>query len=200
MKKHLLIFGVLMLFIVGPASAALIDFEAQGPGPSLFGDPAQVVNVTAEGVDVTFTGGLIMTAVTNLPVDQTTVYGTAFLPPGVYQPILGVNFSSPVSDVSFFLMNGLTSDVTYTARDGLGDLVTVTLAPNFLQGAQTITFNGNIGNFLIVYDGFTAWDYFIDDVRFTNLNYAAVPEPGTLTLLGSGLIGLWFVGRKIVKN
>ena len=39
----------------------------------------------------------------------------------------------------------------------------------------------------------------IDNFRFTNSNVTAIPEPGTVTLLGGGLIGLLLLHRRRLR-
>ena len=45
-------------------------------GPSLFGPPPQTLNIPTTIGTVTISGGLVLTEETNLPADQTSVYGT----------------------------------------------------------------------------------------------------------------------------
>src|ERR1700737_294866 len=77
----------------GVSQATMIDFDSQGfSGPCCFGPAAQTLTVVIGGYRVVFTGGVILTNTSNLPADQTSVYGTASF---------GNSYSNPLT-VSFF--------------------------------------------------------------------------------------------------
>ncbi len=161
-----LVTGSLALMVgVGGATAATttIDFESLS-GPSLFCAPA--APPLTIGV-ATFSGGVIMTAVTNLPADQTTVYGT-FNCPG-YAPAITITFSTPVSNFSVLVLNGETSTVSYTVASDLGGTVTNSLVANFSSGADTFTLpdSGITSVTITRTTPSNVWDFFIDDVAFT---------------------------------
>jgi hypothetical protein len=151
---------------VGGATAATttIDFDSL-TGPSLFGGPAGPPLTI--GV-ATFSGGTIMTAVSNLPADQTTVYGTATSCPGCAATIT-ITFSTPVSDFSTEVINGETTTVSYTVLSDLGGTETKTLVANNSSGADTFSLPGP-GITSVTISRTTAsafWDFFIDNVSFS---------------------------------
>ncbi len=150
---------------VGKATAATttIDFESLS-GPSLFCAPA--APPLTIGV-ATFSGGVIMTAVTNLPADQTTVYGTSNCPG--YAPAITITFSRPVSNFSVQVLNGETATVSYTVASDLGGTVTKSLVANFSSGADTFALpDAGITSVTISRTTPSSfWDFFIDNVAFT---------------------------------
>ena len=159
-----LVMSLALVLGVGKAAAATttIDFETL-TGPSLFCAPASPPLTI--GV-ATFSGGVIMDQVANLPANQTTVYGTSVCPG--YLPTITIAFSRPVSNLSLQVMNGETSTVSYTVASNLGGSVTKSLVANFSSGADT---------FALPDDGITSvtigrttassfWDFFIDNVVF----------------------------------
>jgi len=154
----------LALTVAGGATAATttIDFDSLS-GPSLFCPTAAPVTIGA----ATFSGGAIMTAVLNLPADQTTVYATANCPG--YAPAITITFSVPVSNFSVLVLNGETSTVTYTVASDLGGTVTKSLLSNLSSGADTFTLpDAGITSVTITRGtSATTWDFFIDDVAFT---------------------------------
>ena len=146
----------------GAATPTTITFDSL-TGPSTFCAPAAPVTID----DVTVSGGAIMTAVTNLPADQTTVYGTAACPG--YSSTITLTFATPVSDVSVDVINGEGATVSYTVADNAGGTVTQTLLPNFSSGSATFTLTGS-GITSVTISRTTAagsWDFFIDNVSFT---------------------------------
>jgi hypothetical protein len=155
-----------LMVVVGGATAATttIDFEAQGPGPSLFCPPPQTLTI---GV-ATFSGGALLTAATNLPADQTTVYGTA-APCAGYAPVITITFSRPVSNFSVLVLNGEATTVSYTVADNLGGTVTKSLVANVSSGADTFTLpDAGITSVTIRRTTSSAfWDFLIDNVSFT---------------------------------
>ena len=144
------------------ASTTTIDFESL-TGPSLFCPTATPVTIGA----ATFSGGAILTAVTNLPADETTVYGTDSCPG--YAPAITVTFSTPVSNFSVLVLNGEAATVNYTVASDVGGTVTKSLLPNLSPGADTFTLPDTGITSVTITRGTSAtfWDFFIDDVSFT---------------------------------
>ena len=118
---------------------------------------------------VTFSGGVLMDEVANLPANQTTVCG-AFNCPG-YAPAITITFASPVRDFSVDVYNGDIVNVSYTVASGSGGSVTKSLAANFFSGSDTFALpDAGITSVTIqraTPDSF--WDSFIDNVRFLAL-------------------------------
>jgi hypothetical protein len=144
------------------ASTTTIDFESL-TGPSLFCPTATPVTIGA----ATFSGGAILTAVTQLPADETTVYATANCPG--YAPAITVTFSTPVSNFSVLVLNGEDATVNYTVASDVGGTVTKSLLPNLSSGADTFTLPDTGITSVTITRGTSAtvWDFFIDDVSFT---------------------------------
>ena len=193
--------------IAAPASAALIDFDTL-TGPSTFAaaGPAQTIpflNVDGTGVDVTFTGGVILDNTANLPANQTPLYGTAnFAGPTLQNP-LTVTFSSPVSNFFLDVYNGLTTPIAYEVADNAGNFATFTLAPNLSSGTTLIGFpaTGSIVTIASVTPPVSSWDFFIDNIHFNEpLPPGLAPEPGTMLLLGAGLAAAIAANRRRKQN
>jgi len=144
------------------ASTTTIDFESL-TGPSLFCPTAAPVTIGA----ATFSGGAILTAVTQLPADETTVYATANCPG--YAPAITVTFSTPVSNFSVLVLNGEDATVNYTVASDVGGTVTKSLLPNLSSGADTFNLPDTGITSVTITRGTSAtvWDFFIDDVSFT---------------------------------
>lgn len=160
-----LVTSLALVLGVGKAAAATttIDFESL-TGPSVFCSPASPPLTI--GI-ATFSGGVIMDQVVNLPVNQTTVYGTSSCPG--YLPTISIAFSQPVSNFSVQVMNGETSTVSYTVASDLGGTVTKSLVANFSSGADTFALP-DAGITSVTISRTTAaafWDFFIDNVSFT---------------------------------
>jgi hypothetical protein len=146
----------------GAATPTTVDFESLS-GPSFFCAPAEPP--LAVGV-ATFTGGVVMSAVANLPANQTTVYGTAPCPG--YSPTLTIDFSVPVSNFSVQVMNGETSTVSYTVASTTGGTETKSLVANFSSGADVFALpDAGITSVSVSRTTpSTFWDFFIDNVSF----------------------------------
>ena len=160
-----LLLSLALVFGVARATAATtttIDFESL-TGPSVFCAPAEPPRTI--GV-ATFSGGVIMTAVTNLPANQTTVYGTSQCPG--YDDQITIAFSTPVSDLSMQVLNGETTTVSYTVLADTGGSVTKSLVANLSSGADTFALpDAGITSVTIGRTTpSTFWDFFIDDVSF----------------------------------
>ena len=129
-------FGLLVTGILPTASADLIDFE-QFTGPSTFADAgnAQTLNINTSIGNVEFQGGVILTNATNLPADETSIYGTAgnaqnigvMTGSGFTNP-LTITFPVPIQNFFLDLYNGNVIPVTYTLSDNLGNTASFTLA------------------------------------------------------------------------
>ena len=99
------------------ATATTITFD-NITGPSEFAGTTS----TSPTIDsATFRGGVILTAETNMPADQTSVYGTSsdYGCNGCL-PTISISFAEPVNNVSLDVLNGETFQVTYTVVDSAG--------------------------------------------------------------------------------
>jgi hypothetical protein len=163
-----LVASVALVLGVGSGASATtttIDFETL-TGPSVFCPPAQ--SPLTIGI-ATFTGGTLLDTTANLPADQTTVYGTAsFCSSTGYANTIGIAFSRPVTNLSMLVLNGLTSTISYTVEDDLGNTVTKSLVANFSSGADTFTLpDPGVTSVTIAPTTASAlWDFFIDNVSF----------------------------------
>jgi len=205
-------FGVVGVALLLSASASagtvvVVNFETVPPepaGPSTFGGPAQ--NITVPGV-ATFSGGTILGFATNFPG---IVYAT---PPNVYGTESGysetltitVDPAFAATEVSFPIFNGNTTAVSYvaTAFDGatqVAQQIFLSVPANFNSGyALADLMASNITSVTIAPQGSPAFfDFLIDTVAFNESVTAAVaPEPGSLMLLGGGLLGLAAFARRL---
>ena len=178
------------------ASADIINLEDQS-GPSVFGGPAQTLNYSTSSGPLSITGGTVLTGTTNLPADETSVYGTAFFGGGLSNTIT-MTFTSPINNFFFDLLNGQTYTETFTVADNLGNSQSFTLAPNLSLGVVTVGFP-TVGSVITITTADPSWDFFIDNIGFNQATPGtATPEPGTMLLLGAGVLGLAAV--KLMKR
>jgi hypothetical protein len=164
--KALLLLTILLWNVVSVGAqtrttTAKIDFEEYG-GSTLFATTQTVRNCIA-----TISGGELLSQATNLPVNQTVVYGTAANCSGC-QPTITIDFDVPVSNFSLFLMNGDKKPRSYLIKDDLGAQQMVTLAPNFQSGATTVMLPSSGIRKVTITDDFsdTFYDFLIDNIQF----------------------------------
>lgn len=188
--------------------ADIITFDAQGlSGPSNFADatPMTVDVVSPGGVGVHFTGGTILTNTSNLPADETSIYGTAgFATPqgvGGYVNLITITFDTPIQNFIATLLNGSTITADFMATDSSGDSAVFTLAPNLQSGETQIAFAA-VGTWVTITQltndpNVSGYDFFIDNIQF-NVPLPGVPEPSSMLLLASGgVVGLvGCIGRR----
>ena len=176
-------FGLLLTLALAPASATIIDFEAQAAnrGGNLTGIPDSPLTI---GI-ATFTGGELRFGLINLPADETGVYvSEGLFGSGETNPLV-ITFATPVSDFSVLVANGDAQNQTYTVSDELGDSASVTLAlsGSLNNAAKTVALSGSdITTVSITSANVSFWNFAIDNVTFS-----AVPEPMSVSLVLVGL-------------
>ncbi|HET9803025.1 MAG TPA: PEP-CTERM sorting domain-containing protein [Candidatus Acidoferrum sp.] len=187
---YLALAAVLCLLGTAPVKADIITLEDQS-GPSLFGGPAQTLNYLTSSGPLAITGGTVLTNTSNLPADQTSVYGTVQC--CGYASAITLTFTSPINNFFFDLLNGNTVTDTYLVSDNLGNSASFTIAPNTNSGAALVSFP-SVGSVITIScsscgNGF--FDFFVDNIGFNQATPGtATPEPGTMLLLGVGVLGL----------
>jgi hypothetical protein len=176
-------FGLLLTLALAPASATVIDFEAQAAnrGSNLTGIPDSPLTI---GI-ATFTGGELRDGLINLPADETGVYASEGLfGSGETNPLI-ITFATPVSGFSVLVANGDAQNQTYTVSDDLGDSTnfTLALAGSLNNAARTVALSGaGITTVSITSANASFWNFAIDNVTFS-----AVPEPMSVSLVLVGL-------------
>jgi hypothetical protein len=141
-------------------TGCFVDFE-QFSGSSVFSS----VQPPLSAETATFTGGQILANTAFLPVDRTSVYGTAFFCSGCL-PTITIDFEKPIDGVSFLLMNGQTFTVTYTVVDDQGGSRVLSLPANSDSGAAVVDLKSKRITQVKVTSNAGNWDFFIDNVRF----------------------------------
>ena len=141
-------------------TSCFVDFE-KFTGSSVFTG----VQPPLSAETATFSGGQILAQTTFLPVDRTSMYGTALFCPGC-SPTITVDFEKPVDSVSFLLMNGQTFTVTYTVVDNAGGSKVLSLAANSASGAAVVELPSTGITRVTISSNTGSWDFFIDNMRF----------------------------------
>ncbi|MBE9552993.1 MAG: hypothetical protein IMF05_05980, partial [Proteobacteria bacterium] len=167
--------GIAALIVVttplaaGPAQAGeeFIDFEEfTGPRKLAAAEPPLTMGTAS------FSGGQIVSNVATLRrVNRSTVYGTAHFCNGC-QSTITIEFSQPVSNVSFMLMNGRLARPWFEIRDDTGQTIEFRLGSYFGQGSRKLITLPSSGIKKIVIgqtDSVTAfwWQFYIDNLRYT---------------------------------
>jgi hypothetical protein len=183
---------------------------ASGPCSSLFSTVgnAQTLTIPTSIGSVVISGGALFNNITNLPSDETTLYGSAGNASGIgvypgsgFTNPITITFPTPITSFSLDILNGNTMSVEYQLADNLGNVADFQIAPNFSGGLQTSGFAaaGNVITISAVSGQSTpsgiTWDFLIDNIDFSTAQTTATPEVATALLLGSGLILMGLLGR-----
>jgi hypothetical protein len=191
------------------AFSAVIDFESLA-GPTTFAAAgnAQTLNIATGIGNVNIQGGVILTNATNLPADETSIYGTAgnatnigvTTGSGFLNPIT-ITFPVPIANFFLDVLNGNVINVNYRVADNNGNSANFLLVPNLNNGQKTIGFaaTGTVVTITATtgqstQNGLT-WDFFIDNIHFNEpLPSNLAPEPATMVMMSAGIAGLLLVG------
>ena len=174
------------------ASATTIDFELNGP--CAFAQTSPLSNQYA-GQGVLFSGpgpgqgGAVLDECANFGINAHS--GRDFLAFNLHTygiPPETITFSTPQSSVSIFAGDGLEAANAFTlaAFDSMNQQIGIDTVNN-IEG-QWELLSVNAPNIAYVTLNFTGTFAVFDDMSFAG--GATTPEPGTLMLLGTGLLGV----------
>jgi len=154
-----------------------IDFE------TYTGDNNGIVALPSATVGSgTFAGGQIFPLTSNLPADLTVLYASGDPSFGWCNACAGsitISFAQPTVNLSFFVFNGQTFDVTYTIQDDRGGLQSVVIPPNYSSGAALVTFLSSGISQVTISSSLSGggWDFSIDSVSYTAVSGSAPMAP-----------------------
>jgi len=135
-----------------------------------------------------------------LPADQTSVYGTISTTPNSNP--LTITFSVLVTNFFLDILNGETSDETYTIADNVGNSAGFVIPPNLNSGLQffSLAATGTVVTITsAAKTGF--WDFFVDNVGFDQPPPNGTPEPSTWAMMLLGFAALGLAGyRRMAKG
>ncbi len=186
MKKILLLLVLLSLSPLALADTFTLNFEQ-------YPEFTQITNQYA-AEDATFTNALQLVAPFYDYFDYPPHSGSGVITNDPNDPII-VDFSTPVTDVSGWYSDG--DGVTVTAYDSMGDvLATFNGAP--VSGADSeFTLDPEGGIYFITLSDV---DGNPDSLIADDLTFTETPEPGSLLLLGTGVLGLLGTMRRKLRR
>ena len=206
MKRFLVFLCVLGLVIgmAGPAAAFFIDFE-DGVDGQYVNDIVGVSFQDFNGYDAIYSD--IRTGAYNATSDDMGVSygGGAYHMYGYFSVWAGPNADARGTIVDFtnddgtWFTTGYAANATFYVDAFLtdGSTVTVTGAANLNSPMSFLTVNATSGTFIdyiVLHDTGNFW--IVDNMSGDASGVSSVPEPGTMLLLGSGLISLCVLGRR----
>jgi hypothetical protein len=194
MKHILLPVSIFCAAAFSPAYATSINFDGTG-APCFFAGTSPLSNQYA-GQGVTFSAPVAGLSILNEcgNFGFNALSGTDFLAfnSGLTTQTETLQFSTAVSNVSIWAATGLSGSFTITAFDALGvSLATQTIAGTNAWQELVVSGSGITSVQLSTDAPFGA----LDNLQFTTTN-TQVAEPGSLALLGLGLLGFGFGRRK----
>lgn len=195
MNKRFWVTSLICVSCVSQASAHIVNFEDK-IGTSFAGGANQTLVYDFGDVKATFSGGTILTAATNAPADESSIY---FSVSGVNSNPITIAFSKPVSNFFLQVLNGSAITESYTIADNAGHSSTFSIAPNFRSGLQYYSLPAS-GTVVTLTSAATSgfYDFAIDNVGFDEATPISpgVPEPATWALMLIGFGSLWYRLRR----